>query len=101
VSCTRADVLTGGGSYPAITLTVNVAPSAPPSLTNIATVSGGGEIITSNNTASDFTTIGPGPDLTINKSHTGNFTEGQTGAIYTVTVTNAGVGSTSGSVTVT
>ena len=37
VSCTRADALNVGASYPAITLTVNVAPAAPPSLTNTAT----------------------------------------------------------------
>ena len=90
VSCTRGDALNVGASYPAITLTVNVAPAAPPSLTNTATVSGGGEINTANNTASDITTIGPGPDLTINKSHTGNFLQGQTGAIYTITVSNPG-----------
>ena len=30
------------------------------------------------------------PDLTITKSHTGNFALGQTGAAYTVTVTNSG-----------
>jgi uncharacterized repeat protein (TIGR01451 family) len=42
------------------------------------------------------------PRLTITKSHTGNFTKGQTGATYTVTVTNAvtSTGSTSGKVTV-
>ena len=91
VSCTRGDALNVGASYPAITLTVNVAPAAPPSLTNTATVSGGGEINAANNTASDITTIGPGPDLTINKSHSGNFLQGQTGAIYTITVSNPGV----------
>lgn len=43
------------------------------------------------------------PDLTITKSHTGNFSQGQTGATYTVTVTNAATstGPTSGKVTVT
>jgi uncharacterized repeat protein (TIGR01451 family) len=43
------------------------------------------------------------PSLTITKSHTGNFTQGQTGATYTVTVTNAATstGPTSGTVTVT
>jgi uncharacterized repeat protein (TIGR01451 family) len=41
------------------------------------------------------------PSLTISKTHSGNFTGGQT-ARYTVTVTNAqGAGSTSGTVTVT
>ena len=101
VSCTRSDALNVGASYPAITLTVNVAPAAPPSLTNTATVSGGGEINTANNTASDITTIGPGPDLTINKSHSGNFLQGQTGAIYTITVSNPGSAPTTGVVTVT
>jgi hypothetical protein len=43
---------------------------------NTATVSGGGEINTGNNTANDITTIGPGPDLTITKSHTGYFPDG-------------------------
>ena len=78
----------------AITLTVNVAPAAPPSLTNTAQVAGGGEINSANNTASDITTIGPGVDLTITKSHTGNFTQGQTGATYTVTVSNPGASPT-------
>ncbi len=101
VSCTRSDALNVGASYPAITLTVNVAPAAPPSLTNTATVSGGGEINTANNTAQDITTIGPGPDLTINKSHSGNFLQGQTGAIYTITVSNPGSPLTTGVVTAT
>ncbi|HWR54030.1 MAG TPA: Ig-like domain repeat protein [Bryobacteraceae bacterium] len=40
------------------------------------------------------------PDLTIAKSHTGNFRQGGTGT-YTLTVTNSGGGPTSGAVTVT
>lgn len=39
------------------------------------------------------------PDLTIAKAHTGNFTRGLTG-VYTITVTNAGTASTSGTITV-
>jgi uncharacterized repeat protein (TIGR01451 family) len=101
VGCTRGDALNAGATYPAITLTVNVAPSAPPSLTNTATVSGGGEVNTANNTASDITTIGPGPDLTTTKSHSGNFIQGQTGAIFTITVSNPGSATISGIVTVT
>jgi uncharacterized repeat protein (TIGR01451 family) len=43
-----------------------------------------------------------GPDLTITKTHVGNFTQGQTGATYTITVTNSGDDQTDGStVTVT
>ncbi len=42
------------------------------------------------------------PVLSISKAHTGNFTQGQAGAMYTVTVSNAASGgSTSGLVTVT
>src|SRR5262249_25306627 len=37
------------------------------------------------------------PDLTVGVQHTGNFTQGQTGAIYTITVTNSGAGPTDGS----
>ena len=44
-----------------------------------------------------FTTgVGPSPMLTISKTHTGNFTQGQQGAQYSLTVTNAGAGPTSG-----
>ena len=102
VSCTRADALNAEASYPAITLTVNVAPAAPPSLTNTATVSGGGEINTANNTASDITTIiaAAVADLTLAKTHTGNFLQGQVGATYTLTVSNIGGGPTSSPVTI-
>jgi uncharacterized repeat protein (TIGR01451 family) len=42
----------------------------------------------------------PTPALKITKTHTGNFTQGQTGATFTVNVINTGTGSTSGTVTV-
>ena len=101
--CTRSDALAAGGSYPALTLTVNVSSTAPASVTNTATVSGGGEINTSNDSASNSTTINSsvsGPDLTITKTHTGNFTQGQSGAAYSITVSNGGNAATSGTVTV-
>jgi hypothetical protein len=53
-SCTRTDVLAAGASYPAITVTVNVASNAPASVVNAASVSGGGSA-TAN--ATDTTTI--------------------------------------------
>src|SRR5690606_38540040 len=59
LTCTRADALAAGAAYPVVTLTVDVAANAPPSLTNIATVSGGGELETGNNSASDPTTVRP------------------------------------------
>jgi uncharacterized repeat protein (TIGR01451 family) len=101
LSCTRSDALAASTSYPAVTVTVNVASNAPASVTNTATVSGGGESNTSNDTANDVTTIIGPPDLTVAKSHTGNFTQGQTGAAYTITVSNIGTGPTSGTVTLT
>jgi hypothetical protein len=59
VTCTRNDPLAAGASHPAITLKVNVASNAPASVTNTATVSGGGETNTSNDTANDHATITP------------------------------------------
>ncbi len=99
-TCTRSDPLAPGASYPPITLTVNVASNAPTSVTNVATVGGGGDLNAANNTATVVTPIAPAPDLTITKSHTGNFTQGQT-ATYTITVTNNGAVPTSGTVVVT
>ncbi|HEX5701726.1 MAG TPA: hypothetical protein VFX97_00745 [Pyrinomonadaceae bacterium] len=101
LTCTRSNALAAGASYPAITLTVNVALNAPSSVTNAVSVSGGGQTNTTNDTASDPTTINQVADLTIVKSHTGNFSQGQTGATYSITVTNSGAGATSGVVTVT
>ncbi|HKP36537.1 MAG TPA: hypothetical protein VJT71_06735 [Pyrinomonadaceae bacterium] len=101
LTCTRSNALAAGASYPAITVTVNVANNAASSVTNSAAVSGGGQTNTSNDTATDPTTINQLPDMTIAKSHTGNFTQGQTGATYTLTATNSGFAATSGTVTVT
>jgi len=61
---------------------------------------GGGDVNSGNNSSSDPTTIAGGPDLTIAKSHIGNFTQGQVGAVYNVTVTNSGATGDSGTVTV-
>jgi uncharacterized repeat protein (TIGR01451 family) len=102
-SCTRSDALAAGASYQTITVTVDVAANAGSSLTNSATVSGGGS---SSSTANDPTNITPSnptptPQLSIVKSHLGNFTQGQVGATYTLTVSNSGTGPTNGTVTVT
>jgi len=55
--CTRSDVLGVNATFPAITVTVNVATGAPASVINTATVAGGGETNTSNDQAADPTTI--------------------------------------------
>ena len=42
LACTRSDTLTGGSSYPPITVAVSVSANASGQLTNQASVSGGG-----------------------------------------------------------
>lgn len=58
LNCTRSDAL-AAGSYPQITLTVDVACNAPASVTNTATVSGGGDASPGNNAVNDPTTVNP------------------------------------------
>lgn len=101
--CSRNDSLNGGASYQAITLTVEVAENTPPSVTNTAEVSADGAANTVNATSNDVTGIvSPAPSLSITKTHSGNFTQGQMGAAYTVIVANAaGAGPTNSTVTVT
>jgi uncharacterized repeat protein (TIGR01451 family) len=55
--CTRSDVLAAGASHPSITLMVSVAVNAPPSVTNIASVSGGGQANITNDMSSDAATV--------------------------------------------
>lgn len=100
LTCTRSDALAPPSSYPSITLTVDVATNAPSSVTNVANVSGGGDVNPSNNTASDPVTVVDGTDLAIAKTHAGNFYQTQVGATFTITVTNAGGAASSGTVTV-
>ncbi len=89
-TCNRSDALAAGASYPAITVTVNVGASATSPQVNQVNVSGGGSA-TAN--ASDSTIITGGaptpPSLSIRKMHSGNFTQGQQNAAYTVTVSNS------------
>ena len=60
-TCTRSDVLASGASYPPITLTVNVSSSAPATVTNTATVSGGGDTNPANDTLSQSPKARPRP----------------------------------------
>ena len=99
--CTRSDPLAAGGSYPALTLTVNVAAGAPTPAINTAEVSSDGAPNSVNFVASDSTVIYSAA-LSIAKSHSGNFMQGEAAATYSVTVSNASSpGPTSGTVTVT
>jgi hypothetical protein len=59
LTCSRSDALAPGGSYPPITLTVNIPINIRNNFTNTAKVSGGGETNTGNNTATDTISLGP------------------------------------------
>ena len=100
-TCTRSDALAPGASYPPITLTVNVASTAPAVEVNAAVVTGGNDGNSANNTVTDPTTIIAARTLPSPRLPTAAFTQGQSGAGYTLTVTNAGGVATSGTVTVT
>jgi uncharacterized repeat protein (TIGR01451 family) len=99
-TCTRTDALAAGASYPAITVTVNVAANATSPQVNAVAVSGGGSAA-ANTTDSTVITNTTAPVLSITKTHTGSFNQAQQNAIYTVTVSNgANAGPTTGTVTV-
>ena len=82
ITATRGDILAGGGTYPALVLTVSVSDIAPANVTNSATVAGGGELNTGNESTSDPTTITQVADLTIAKSHAGTFHAGDGAALF-------------------
>lgn len=93
LTCTRNDALAVGASYPVITLTVDVSLTAPGSVTNSATVSGGGENNASNNTANDPTTINAAapPSISLVKSVSpGGAQIPGTDLLYTIDYTNTG-----------
>ena len=76
------------------TYTDNHVPIQVSGLTGVVAVAAGGYHVLA-------TVPQPSPVLSIAKSHTGSFAQGQQGATYTITVTNgAGAGPTSGTVTV-
>ena len=101
VSCTRSDFLAPGANYPAITVNYTIpAGTLAGTLTNTATVTGGGDP-TAPHSASATVTIPP-PTLSITKLPlTNTVAENGTGS-FTLTVSNAaGGGYTTAAVTVT
>ena len=84
-TCTRSDALSASSSYPDITVTVTVAANSPASVTNSASVSGGDEINTANDAASDPTTINPGSAAGCNDNNvcTTDAFNAATGCVYT------------------
>jgi uncharacterized repeat protein (TIGR01451 family) len=90
LQCTRGDVLFAGTSFEPITVTVNVAAKTSASVTNTATVSGGVETNTANNSASDPTQIIPALAVSM-QSPSVAMTAGSTASVA-MNVTNNGAG---------
>src|ERR1700730_9295623 len=90
VTCTSTAVVASNASFPDISITVSVAQSAVSPVTNTATVSGGGEVNTANDTATDLTNVVSSADIAVTKiASSGTVTVGSN-VTFTVTVTNNG-----------
>jgi uncharacterized repeat protein (TIGR01451 family) len=102
VTCTNPGPIAASASAGNITLIVAVSNSATGSISNTATVSTTGDTNAANNSSTATVTIGGGgtPDVSVVKSHTGNFTAGSNGT-FTIAVSNVGTGATTGVITVT
>ena len=90
ISCTRSDVLAAASAYPSITLIANVSQAAPPSLTNTATVAGGGEANLLNDSATDVANVGSTADLSMSDSASPSSTSAGSDITYTQVLTNIG-----------
>jgi glycosidase len=58
-TCTRSDSLAAGESYPTVTVDVTFNTDAATELSNTASISGGGDANTTNNSATDSVTLSP------------------------------------------
>src|SRR5207253_10493098 len=96
VTCTRSDALAASATYPAITIAIAVGQAAATPLTNTASVSGGGEVNTGNDSASDVTTMTSRADIGVAKiASSGSVTVGSN-VDFTITATNAGPSNATG-----
>ncbi|MBI3475018.1 MAG: DUF11 domain-containing protein [Acidobacteria bacterium] len=91
VSCIRADALAAAAVYPTITINGTVSQSAPNTVVNSATVSGGGELNLLNDTATDVAaSVTSVSDLVVANSGSPNPVIAGNNITYTQTVTNSG-----------
>jgi uncharacterized repeat protein (TIGR01451 family) len=90
VSCTDSTVLAAGSSYPSITVTANVAQTAPSTVTNIAIVGGGGEVNLANDTATNVATVVSSADLSVANAASPDPVTAGNNITYTQIVTNNG-----------
>ena len=68
LTCTRNDSVAAGASYPPISFAVAVSPNAAAAITSSAIVSGGGESLTANDTATDVVYPAPLQTITVGTS---------------------------------
>lgn len=102
VTCTSSTSIAADGEAAPLSVTVN--PSAPGAVTNTASVSNTGDTNAANDATSDPTTVAAEPppdeaDLTLTKSHAGDFAVGVDGT-YALVVSNVGGAASAGDVTV-
>ena len=101
VTCTSSAVLAKDAK---ISFVIPVTPTAAsaPSVSNTATVQGGGDPVcpTAANCTSTVVTPVSAPQLQITETANGPWSIGMSGAAYTITVTNVGPATTTGLVTV-
>lgn len=97
VTCTRSDALNGfSASYPAISLSGSVIQSAPNSVTNTATTSGGGETYLGNDSTTTTSSVTSSADLSLTSTPSTNLVAANGVLTYTQVVTNNGISDASG-----
>src|SRR6185295_15313462 len=99
LSCTSTDEIAVGADFAAITLTVDVGVNTASAINQVA-VSGGGEMDTSDDTASDATTLTAVADLSITKTDGASGEVPGTAVSYTIVVANAGPSEVTGATVV-
>jgi uncharacterized repeat protein (TIGR01451 family) len=90
LSCTTSAVEAAGSSYSPITVSTLVSQTAPMTITNIATTSGGGEANLLNDSAIDIANVGSTADLAMSDAGSPNPVAAGSNITYTQIVTNNG-----------
>jgi uncharacterized repeat protein (TIGR01451 family) len=99
ISCISTTPIAGGGSS-SFEFPVNIGAAAAPSVTNTASVSGGGEppVNNGNNTGTDVTPVTPVADLSVIKDNSVAAVASGSQVTYTITVANAGPNAVTGAI---
>ena len=90
VTCTRSDPLPGGRPYPPIIVNATVADPVPATVINTATVTGGGDVDDTNNSATDAGGAVAQADLSISKFSDQDVVPARGEITYTLEAVNRG-----------